>query len=93
MYRSGKEFERLNKHLPWTSFAAISGVNVLSSKFLNACFMIFIINIQIVLQIVNTLNNFKIAPKYNYKCLLLRKSFIGSLVFDVAFVLFLLKYK
>lgn len=55
--------------------------------------MIFIINIQIVLQIVNTLNNFKIAPKYNYKCLLLRKSFIDPLVFDVAFVLLMIKYK
>jgi hypothetical protein len=55
--------------------------------------MIFIINIQIVLQIVNTLNNFKIAPKYNYKCMLLRKSFIGPLAFDVAFVLLTIKYK
>ena len=93
MYRSGKEFERLNKHLPWTSFAAISGVNVLSSNFSNACFMIFIINIQIVLQIVNTFKNLKIMPKYNYKCMLLRKSFIGPLAFDVAFVLLTIKYK
>lgn len=55
--------------------------------------MIFIINIQIVLQIVNTFKNLKIMPKYNYKCLLLRKSFISPLALDVAFVLLTIKYK
>ncbi len=54
--------------------------------------MIFIINIQIVLQIVNTLKTLKIMPKYNYNRFVSKKLFRPSVFLNFLFVL-ALKYK
>jgi hypothetical protein len=53
LYLLGLDFERLSSRFPFTSLAAISGVKTRSSNLSKAWSMIFISNLQFVIQFVN----------------------------------------
>ena len=55
-------------------------MNILSSNFSNACLIIFISNIQIVLQIVNK-SNFKDAFKQNIRAFFTKMGFFSVIPF------------